>query len=466
MTTAADNAPVRHHALNALFASLADAVVPSSCDVVVIEGLLDHERLRAAILATLARHPILNRPLDPSLASDGALPLDLRVHALDDDDPARIDEYLIGLIWDEPLPPEARPIRFHVVETAERTYFQTIHTHVYADATACYAITEQIAAAYAGDALPLEVDDVAESDVVALASAPLSIRERLDHYTRGLAQTAHDLAATYGGLVTPPRDHAGRRRLARFVLSVDETKKLRAAARGRGCSIHAFFQLAFLRAATDYNRARGETRSSVRVWDFFSLRPLLGKAKDRYDCLALVYPVDLDAAWSDDETLAHCTRNVERMRSGDLVTHAHRFDALFRIVDRIVPRDSFMSMWRSIFKTNVFLTNPGVCPSPLPRFGDAEVSDYVTFPQLFFPADLTFVFSTFRGSLRVLVTYDEDAFGATFHRDVFAPFLANLGGLAAIDFGSTTTRDGFVASWIEDPRRIARATPSPMKQSA
>ncbi len=466
MTPPNAHAPARHHALNTLFASLADAVVPSSCDVVVIDGLLDHDRLRAAIVTTLARHPILNRPLDPALPADDALPIDLRVHALDDDDPARIDEYLVGLIWDEPLAPQARPIRFHVVETSERTYFQTIHTHVHADATACYAITEQIAAAYVGAALPRKPDDVAETDVLAIAAAPLSVRQRFEEYARGLEQTARDLAATFGGLVTPERDHAGRRRLARFVLTVDETEQLRAAARERGCSIHAFFQLAFLRAATDYNRARGEGRTHLRIWDFFSLRPLLGNAKDRYDCLALVYPVDLDAAWSDDETLVHCTENVERMRNGELVTHAHRFDGLFRVLDGVQPRDAFMSLWRSIFKSNVFLTNPGVCPSPLPRFGDAEVLDYVTFPQLFFPADLTFVFSTFRGSLRVLVTHDQDAFGATFHEDLFMPFLANLGELASIDIGRTKTHDGFVASWLEDPRRHARSVPTAMMQSA
>ena len=466
MTPESLRVPARHHALNTLFASLADAVVPSSCDVVVIEGLLDHDRLRSAILATLARHPILERPLDPSMSVEAPLPLDFRVHALDDDDPARIDEYLIGLIWDEPLTPSARPIRFHVVETRERTYLQTIHTHVYADATACYTLTEQIAAAYEGASSPRDDDDVAETDALAIAAAPLSVAERFAHYARGTAQTSADLATPYGGLATAHRHQAGPRRLARFVLTVDETNELRAAARARGCSIHAFFQLAFLRAATEYNRARGEERSALRLWDFFSLRPLMGNAKSRYDCLALVYPVDLDATWSDDQTLAECTRNVERMRGGDLVTHAHRFDALFRLIDAVQPRASFMDTWRSIFKSNVFLTNPGVCPSPLPRFGDAEVVDYVTFPQLFFPAELTFVFSTFRGALRVLVTYDQEAFGASFHQEIFAPFLANLAELAGIDLGAATTRDGFVASWIEEPRRHMSAARPPMKESA
>ena len=57
---------MKHHALNALFDAFADVVVPNSCDIVVIEGELDRERLREAIATTVARHPVLCRPLAPN----------------------------------------------------------------------------------------------------------------------------------------------------------------------------------------------------------------------------------------------------------------------------------------------------------------------------------------------------------------------------------------------------------------
>jgi len=81
------------------------------------------------------------------------------------------------------------------------------------------------------------------------------------------------------------------------------------------------------------------------------------------------------------------------------------------------------------------------------------VVDYVTFPQLFFPAELLFVFSTFRDRLRILVVYDRDAFGPSLHEELFRPFLDRLGELAGLDFSSASTRDGVMASW--EPGREA-----------
>jgi hypothetical protein len=430
-----------------LFESLGKAIVPNSCDIVVLRGRLDHAKLRAAIHATLQRHPILR-------ASDG--PIDLRFHFLDFDEPDAVDAHLMRHVWDEPFARDARPVRFHVTETKSATYLQTIHTHVYADATACYTLTAQIAEAYAG----ARAHDAtrAHADEIVLPRAPAKER------ARATAQTAHDLAAKHAGVAAPKRASAGPRKLARFVLTPAETSALRAAARQRGHSIHAFFQLAFLRAASAYNERRGVGHPLLRLWDFFSLRPMLEETTPRYDCLALVYPVELDARWSDDEVLAHVTDVVAQMRKEDLLMHAHRIGAVVRSFGSR-PRRAFMKLWTALFKSNVFFTNPGVCPSRLERFGDVEVTDYVTFPQLFSPADVMFVFSTFRDALRVLVIYDEDAFGASF-RELFDAFLRNVGALASLDLAPDGSHEGFVARWSSSPRSGHDALATPMKQSA
>ena len=111
----------------------------------------------------------------------------------------------------------------------------------------------------------------------------------------------------------------------------------------------------------------------------------------------------------------------------------------------------FARLWPALFKSNVFLTNPGVCPSNLPRFGDAAVIDYVTFPQLFAPADVMFVFSTFRDRLRIHVVYDEAAFGGAFRLGLLRPFLAELDAQAGLHLAAAPTRDGFIASWTARP---------------
>ncbi len=431
----------RPHALNWLFEALGSVVNPNSCDVVVLAGKLGHDRLRAAITATLARHPVLR-----------GQPFQLRFHALPDDDAARVDDHLLGLIWSERLAPDAAPVRFHVTETPGQTYFQTIHTHVHADATACYLLTEQIAASYGGRGATPGAPGPGLASVASPATpgpdrGSRGWRHALAAHARGVAQTARDLRAPFGGLATPRRAAPGRRQLARVTLTPAETDQLRQAARRRGCSIHAFFQLAFLRTATDFNRRRGVARARLRLWDFFSVRPLRGDQAPRYDCLALVYPVELDAAWTDDEVLTRCAATIERLRDGDIYSHAARFDDLFAGFGRWLPQRWFAGLWPALFKSNVMLTNPGVCPSRLPCFGDTAVVDYVTFPQLFAPAEIMLVFSTFRGGLRVLAVYDEAALGAAFHGELFRPFLRRLGELGGLDLAAVTTGDGFVARW-------------------
>ncbi len=434
--------PARPHALNTLFDGLGDVVCPSSCDLVVLGGHLGERQLREAIARSVGRHPNLCRPLGGG-AVDPALPIDLRWHRLPDDRARRVDAHLLGELWREPLDPAGRPVRFHVTETPTRTYLHTVHTHVFADATACYTLTGEIADAYA---------DPAATPRPPVGPAPrlsdvTPARARLGHTLRGARQTARDLAAPAGGLALAARQTPGPRRLTRLCLEADETSQLRAAARARGASIHALFQLAFLRAARDFNGRRGVSHPGLRLWDFFSLRPLLERGAASYDCLALVYPVELDGRLGDDEVLARCTDSVRRMRDGELLDHAFRFDALMRLT----PRAGFMPLWRALFKSNVVFTNPGVCPSPLWRFGDVPVLDYVTFPQLFAPADVMFIFSTFRDRLRVLVIHDEDAFGGALGPELLAPFLERLGSIAGVPLDPARAREGFVASWLPAP---------------
>lgn len=437
---------MKHHALNALFEGLADAVVPSSCDLVALDGPLDAERLRLAISRTLSRHPVLCRPLaGGSPASLPAPPIDLRFHTLDDDDPGHVDRHLLGHIWDEPLAPEGRPVRFHVTQTPTRSYLQTIHTHVYADALACYLLTQQLAESYSHPQRPVPAADPRHA-LPAELLASLSARDRAAHQARGLLQTLRDLRQPPAGLAVsnhaPAPSWIGPRKLTRLELSQDQTRRLLAAARARGHSVHALFQLAFLRAATRWNRRRGVQRSALRLWDFFSLRPLLSEP-DRYDCLALIYPVDLDSRWSDEDCLRRCSERVQELRAGELLTHAARFDLLCHLPPRLFSR-----LWPAVFKSNVFFTNPGICPSPLPRFGELAVIDYVTFPQLFHPADVLFVFSTFRERLRILVIHDEAAFDGSLRAELLSDFFRRLGQLGGIELHPGAAREGFMASWL------------------
>jgi hypothetical protein len=143
---------------------------------------------------------------------------------------------------------------------------------------------------------------------------------------------------------------------------------------------------------------------------------------------------------------------VQTLRAGAAVAHAERFRWLIRILGAALP-----SAWPYLFKSNVFLTNPGVCPSRLDAIGDVPVIDYVTFPQLFLPAKVMFVIATFRDCLRILAIYDRAAFGENFEDALFTPFLAELQRVSGTDLDAAPL-PGFIAGWNPAPSQPAENT--------
>src|SRR5678809_1002722 len=106
---------------------------------------------------------------------------------------------------------------FHLTETPSRSYLQTIHTHVYADATACYTLTDHIAESYAArlagrpfSTAPIDVGD-------------RSARARVEHILRGARLSVPALRARDGGLALP-EGAPGPRAFSRTGLEPQQTQ--------------------------------------------------------------------------------------------------------------------------------------------------------------------------------------------------------------------------------------------------
>lgn len=443
--------------INLFYHAMSHRISPNSCDLVVLDGHLDHRTLKRATIRALKRHPQLSSYLVTRgrkqfwRVPQDEMPIDFRIRSVPTDDPAVVDASLMANIWGEPLHLDTgRPIRFHLTETPSRSYLQTIHTHVYADATACYTLTDHIAESYAarlaGRPFSTAPIDVGDRSARALGTSRPPARARLEHILRGARLNVPDLLARDGGLAVP-EGAPGPRAFSRIVLEPQQTQGLIAAARRRGSTLHNLVKLAFLRTAEHFNRDRGSPSRRLRVWDFFSLRAMAPQeTADLYDCLAIIYPVDMDTAWSDEEALRAFKAQVQALRAGGAVAHAERFWWLFRVLGAALPAEWLESGWPRLFKSNVFLTNPGVCPSRLEAIGGVPVIDYITFPQLFPPAKVMFVISTFRDRLRILAIYDRAAFDGSFEDALFAPFLLELQRVSGIDLASAPL-PGFIAAW-------------------
>jgi len=438
--------------LNLFYHMMSRRISPNSCDLVVLDGHLDHRTLKRAACRALQRHPRLSSYLVTRgrkhfwRVPRDEMAIDFRSHALTVDDPGAVDACLMANIWDERLRLESdRPVRFHLIETPSRSYLQTIHTHVYADATSCYLLTQHIAESYAahdaGRPFSTTPIDVEQRGGRALATLRHPTRAALGHVLDAARLNLPDLFGPGGGLELPEAP-PGPRAFSRVCLDPHQTKELISGARSLQSTLHNLVKLAFLRAADRFNRRRGAPSRPLRVWDFFSLRSLAPQdTASLYDCLATIYPVAMDPAWSDEAALRVFKDQVQALRAGAAVAHVERFRWLIRILGTALP-----SAWPYLFKSNVFLTNPGVCPSRLDTIGGVPVIDYITFPQLFTPAKVMFVVATFRDCLRILAIYDRAAFDDNFEDALFTPFLAELQRVSgtAID---AAPRPGFIAGW-------------------
>lgn len=444
--------------LNLFYHAMSHRINPNSCDLVVLDGHLDHRALKHAACRALQRHPQLSSYLLTRgrqyfwRVPRDEMPVDFRIHSLNVEDPGAVDACLMANIWGERLPLESgRPIRFHLIETPRRSYLQTIHTHVYADATSCYTLTEHIAESYAayiaGRPFSTTPIDLEERSARALSTMRHPTRVRLKHILDGARMNLPDLFGPGGGLALPERP-PGPRAFSRVSLDPRQTKELIAAARSLKSTLHNLIKLAFLRAADGFNRRRGAPSRPLRVWDFFSLRSMAPQeAAGVYDCLAVIYPVGMDPAWSNEEALRVFKDQVHGLRAGGAVAHAERFWWLFRILGAALPLAWLGAGWPYLFKSNVFLTNPGVCPSRLDAIGGVPVIDYITFPQLFLPAKVMFVVATFRDCLRILAIYDRAAFDENFEDALFTPFLAELDRVSGIGIDASPPLPGFIAAW-------------------
>ena len=63
-----------------------------------------------------------------------------------------------------------------------------------------------------------------------------------------------------------------------------------------------------------------------------------------------------------------------------------------------------------MYRKNVIITNPGIIDLGHTRFGNVEIVDFFSFPQLFPPGRMMIIFNTFADKLRATIVYDVKRF--------------------------------------------------------
>jgi len=414
----------------------------NSCEILELGGRLDQARLRAALLAALGRHPVLNsrfrkrfwRSFYCEVAAE-PLPIDLRVHSCPTDDEEAIHHALRANIWSEAIDVTAgRPVRFHLLETPTRSYLQIVTARLYNDAKAGYRLAHDIAESYSAlesntpfDSSPIQVPDRSTGT---LFTGHFGLRQHLRHAFGALLCLLRDLFRRDAQMPTraAPR---GETDFVKVDLGADVLGGLRNLARARGVTVHALLALTIFKI-WQATAARDAARPLLRILDNFSLRPFARvEVEDLYETLVVPYTIRVPTRASDTDIVASVSDQLKYWKSGEILSELYRI-RLYSALGRISPiRLSAKLVAKFVAKTNLVVSNPGPVPYPIDRFGSVPVVDFFNFSALLPPSKVMFIFSTFRGVLRATVVYDRNAYPEGPQREVIVPLRAEAARLAA-----------------------------------
>lgn len=125
------------------------------------------------------------------------------------------------------------------------------------------------------------------------------------------------------------------------------------------------------------------------------------------DLLVQPYTHTIRQDWSEEEALQQISASLSLQKREGALNDLAR-SKIYRLFPRILPLSWVMGFtFRCLFKTNVTTTNPGPALLRFSDFGEAEVLEFINFPQIAPPAELGLIYTTYRGELRLITLYDE-----------------------------------------------------------
>ncbi len=436
------------------FLSLSQAMNTHSCEVLTLAGQIDELRLNAALETTVA-HQLLTRSVliqhrlgsrdtpfgGYSWYSQHPTPSpNLKVEELSTEEEEelsmslnesgewrdRIPTLILDRVWDRaPLNPLERvPFEFRLLRGRSMSLILIIAPHLCTDAFAGTLLLNHIAAAYAqGDTdnestyenLSLLTNDHIEPDPLETAR---SVGEKssspwpnVSRFLRGVRGIIADLLLPGGG-VPVLKTHGllrGKTRLLIKRISAPELKAVIEGARARGVKAHTLFTWGFARALDQWSIKFGVDRKShLRIADLCTLRPFLHEDyMNEIDLLVQPYTHTIRQDWSEEEALQQISASLSLQKREGALNDLAR-SKIYRLFPRILPLSWVMGFtFRCLFKTNVTTTNPGPALLRFSDFGEAEVLEFINFPQIAPPAELGLIYTTYRGELRLITLYDE-----------------------------------------------------------
>ena len=359
---------------------------------------------------------------------------------------SQIPPTILKRIWSrQALDPQQRPpFEFHLLQGESVSFFLIISPHLCTDAFAGTHLLNQIAKSYQ-DLIKSrhstsDLDSQAMSDEIHLLSDqrsqsedmprsansvrnPLEIDplksgsfnleslKRCSTYFKAIYGIIRDFSQASEGL-KGSKEHGKNRGETKILIKripKSELKSVLQGARQRKVKAHTLFSWGIAQAIQTWSKHRNiDRKNNLRLADLCTLRPLVdSKFQEEIDMLVQPYTHTINLNWSEQEALEHISSHLQAHKSGGITVDLFR-SQIYRTLSRYVPLEKMMNFtFKRLFKTNITTTNPGPAPLKFTHFGEAQVLDFINFPQIAPPADIGIIYTTYNGELRIVTLYDE-----------------------------------------------------------
>ena len=411
-----------------------------SAEIIQLTGDIDFARLRQAITIAVNKQPVLRCCIKRKLLRYywQPLPADTPIviercdyRGLSDDE---LKAKIASHTWCRQADYQTeRLVRFYLIDAGNNLhYLQSVSHHAAADAQSGFILFKDIAKIYTALTNGSAVDDaehkIDNRDVgrVYMNKLPFSTRVRI--FCRGIKAflTKPDFAVS--GLALPEPQTDAMRSIYTDALPMDLLPQLKAAAKYYNTSVHVLFVLAMIKFKQQFNGA--DDKLGFQLLDVLTLRQFAAEdVSMSYDAYSINHFKDFYTNKSDADVIADITAYISGLKHGKIFEDWYQqklWVGAFLLLPEWLKTKYVAKVLDDKLRSNMLISNLGVFNFDSYTFGDAEVTDFFSFPNVGGPLRLGFFFCTFRGRLKLTLVYDARCFAQPVKQAVMAPFIRVL----------------------------------------
>lgn len=426
-----------------------------SAEIIQIRGDIDFARLKQAIHIAVNKQPVLRCCIRRKLLRYywQPLPENTPIQIERCDYSACTDEELKARIANHTWCRQAdyqneRLVRFYLIDAGDNiSYLQSVSHHAAADAQSGFILFKDIASIYTALTEGAAVDEtehfVQHRDVGRAYLNKLSLMQRTRIFWRGIKAFLSQPGFTVSSLELPNPATEAMRSIYTDALPDDLLAKLKVAAKHHQSSVHVLFVLAMIKFKRQFNP--GDDRLGFQLLDVLTMRQFSDEnVSMSYDAYSINHFKDFYTDVSDEQLIKDITAYIMGLKEGKIFEDWYQqkiWVGAYLLLPEWLKTKYVAKVLDDKLRSNMLISNLGVFNFDCYTFGDAEVTDFFSFPNVGGPLRLGFFFCTFRGRLKLTLVYDARCFEHPVQQSVMQPFVQILSDICQVATQGNTKTD-------------------------